>query len=564
MVFYNPQIYNKKIWYFIAISFNVISCKCHAEELFTFLYKYKQEDRYFCSQSLPLATTKEKLCNANNFNIDPTRKYSRLIKHSRIKNVFGEDEYHCSTNPLLASTREQICQSHTIDFKDKINEIQGKASLKLVFDSVQRKKERFLGININNDYKSSTDDQENHNNQVCNPSQIITISSGSAHDDQMLKEYAAHIANIKPYSRRKVLEYINFVNRNIYPNNIDLVLHNCGDKDHSKQYMTLAFGTKESAINFEVNSNELGLGYQDYAAEFLKMNRFSLNHKNLNLEGKALYNGLSEDINNQYNIKYNKVWVISPTEFVNTNVSYNNFDYLSDIYISDIYNTLLSNNFVINDVNFISSNFVLGVDYTALKNQNVEYTIGFTSSYTKYHPKFGITRDYDYNINNIYAITRLHELGVSFYLDNEFIASKKYRNTAAAVFYEKKFKNYFLNILFMYNDRRANLNDKIKYFNYDFKIGKHIYISHNILKRIKPHISIGCVDILNDLSNSNIHLNQKNNVKIGYDIRNKFKKEVGISVLLTNKNNNMYALNVSGFHIDKNLKGVSLSMNVRL
>ncbi|RST64476.1 hypothetical protein [Candidatus Aquarickettsia rohweri] len=505
-----------------------------------------------------------------------TKEEVCALNHPLFLAVYPQKD--CSAKPIClyrgiklkdaALTKQEICDEKKTDTPSNpqcipehknLNQIIDNKLNTSVLESIQDVRECFLGSEISNKSEKLVYYLGNHFYKQCNSIQLKIIPSGSDYYDGILKRYATYLENIKPFDENKILEYVHFINRMLYPNSINLIPNNCSDKNFLHQCCaTLSFIKTNISANFDLNSEQKALLSQDSKDGFLYHNNFSIKYKDqwfknsrLDYELKSNYSS-----NNQHKIKYTKLFEVSPTKFISTSVSYDNYDYLADIHGLDNLNNFVNNELTNENNkyrNYSSSNLVLSINYTTLNDHNKEYTVGYANRYAKYRHNFGLEKNHIYNINNIYTIIRLHELGVSFYLGNEFSFNEKYRNTVAAVFYKKDFKDYFFNSLLMYGDRKMNDDYKAKYYNSELKMGKTIDAPGRTFKYIIPSFSLNYISILGY---------GINNKKLNKNTKNKLQKVVGVTLVPKNKVYNKANLNFSYWQINNAQKGVSFSINL--
>ncbi|WPX97414.1 hypothetical protein [Candidatus Bandiella euplotis] len=147
-----------------------------------------------------------------------------------------------------------------------------------------------------------------------------------------------------------------------------------------------------------------------------------------------LYGGVRGRFSNGslYSIKYSKLLNIKATQFIKSSVSYNNFDYMSDVYTLDNFNNSPIDILDLGN-NYLSNNLILDFNYTGLYSPDIDYTIGCGHRWTKYKHKLDSYRNYRYNVSNAYGIIRFENLGIYLYLEKELTFNKKYKDTIAAI-----------------------------------------------------------------------------------------------------------------------------------
>jgi hypothetical protein len=520
---------------FIVCSFisNIIIFKCNAE-LYTALHKDEINDKYHCSTSSFLAYTIDDLCNPRNIDL-ASKKYTHLVQ---LKN--HGNSLFCSASPYLSQTQKEICHSYSIqeDIKNrqeekhktseelgkKLHDLHDMIGAKInnsVVEKLQSTKERFISneIDLIPDYSNNPCYQ-----QKSNFVQLKVILTKYDYYNNILEDYAKYIENIKPFSAEKALTYINYINRSIYPNSLKLAFSNCSEKNMLVQHATLSLNLKKLSANIDLNSGKQAFMMLNDEEQYSNSAYFTMRYNDLWLKNSSLnYELRGYNDNYKHKIKYSKLFNISATQFINTSISFNNFDYMADVYTLDNFSNL-TNNILGIDNNHSSNNFILDANYTTLRASDIEYTIGYMHRYAKYRYKSDSYKNHGYNVNNVYAITRFHKLGISLYLDNEFSFNKKYRNTIAAILYKRSFKDCFFNALLMYGDRNINAEYRARYYNNEFIASKKINISSRTLKQIKPYIGLRYMDIRGD--------NKKDSTKIVSMNNNKLQKIIGIDIKL--------------------------------
>ena len=547
------------IAFLLIISIN--NCESNAELLYTFLDQ--KNNVSFCSASPNLAYNVKDLCRLKNINLD-SKIFVPLTKQP------NKDKYFCSRYPY--STKEEICHSYFIqedikssqEDKQKANKelekklpdfhnIIGAKINNSVVEKLQSAKERFTSneIDLIPDYSNNPCYQ-----QKSNFVQLKVILTKYDYYNDILEDYARYIENIKPFSAEKAFTYINYINRNIYPNSLRLTFDNCSEKNMLVQHAALSLNLKELSVNIDLNSGKQAFMMQNDEEQYSNSAYFTMRYNDLWLKNSSLnYELKGYNDNYKHNIKYSKLFNISATQFINTSISFNNFDYTADVYTLDNFSNLTNNILGIGN-NHSSNNFILDANYTTLKAYDIEYTIGYMHRYAKYKHKSDLYKNHSYKVNNIYAITRFHKLGISLYLDNEFSFNKKYRNTIAAIFYKKNLKDYFFNTLLMYGDRNINSEYRARYYNNEFIAGKKINISSRILKQIKPYIGLRYMDIRG--------YNKKDNIKITSMKNNKLQKIIGIDIIPVHSRNNDIILKFAYWHSSNKKNGLSLELGLTL
>ena len=493
----------------------------------------------------------------------------QITNHNLFLAVFQDckQRFYCvhTGNRLqdVALTKKEICRSYSIqediknrqEEKQEVNEelekklpdfhnIIGAKINNSVVEKLQSAKERFTSneIDLVSDYSNNPCYQ-----QKSNFVQLKVILTKYDYYNDILEDYARYIENIKPFSAKKAFTYINYINRNIYPNSLRLTFDNCSEKNMLVQHATLSLNLKELSVNIDLNSGKQAFMMQNDEEQYSNSAYFTMRYNDLWLKNSSLnYELKGYNDNYKHNIKYSKLFNISATQFINTSISFNNFDYMADVYTLDNFSNLTDNILGIGN-NHSSNNFILDANYTTLKAYDIEYTIGYMHRYAKYKHKSDLYQNHSYKVNNIYVITRFHKLGISLYLDNEFSFNKKYRNTIAAILYKRSFKDYFFNALLMYGDRDINSEYSARYYNNKFAAGKRINVSSRTLKQIKPYIGLRYMDIR------------------GYNKKdNKLQKIIGIDIIPVHGRNNDIILKLAYWHSSNKKNGLSLELRLTL
>ena len=551
--------YKRFVFLLATLIIRTFVCESKAE-LYTVLRS--KGGGYICTSTPYFAIDTKDLCYSS---IAKSEKFTPLVKNK-------SQTFVCSVNPYLSSSKEEICHSYYIqediknrqEEKQEVNEelekklpdfhnIIGAKINNSVVEKLQSAKERFTSneIDLISDYSNNPCYQ-----QKSNCVQLKVIFTKYDYYNDILEDYARYIENIKPFCAEKASTYINYINRNIYPNSLQLTLDDCNEKNMLVQYATLSLNLKELSTNIYLNSDKQAFIMQNDEEQYSNSYYFTMRYNDLWLKNSSLsYELRGYSDNYMHKIKYSKLFNLSATQFINTSISFNNFDYMADVYTLDNFSNL-TNNILGIDNNYLLNNFILDANYTTLKASDTEYTIGYMHRYAKYKHKSDSYKNHSYNVNNVYAITRFHKLGISLYLDNEFSFNKKYRNTIAAILYKKNLKDYFFDALLMYGDRNINSEYRARYYNNEFIAGKKINISSRTLKQIKPYIGIRYMDIRG--------YNKKDNIKITSMKNNKLQKIIGIDIIPVHSRNNDIIFKFIYWHSSNKKNGLSLELGLTL
>ena len=413
---------------------------------------------------------------------------------------------------------------------------------------------------------------------------IITDPTGSEYYDSLLKEYSRHIAAIKPFDYKKIKNYLDFINRNLNPYYLKLNFLCNGNKKEYKNGNSTCTGVlslKEKRIGGKLRvqtdwkKKDKTKPNKDWASkEYLLGNYISLKYKDLGVDNsnvlfKVNDNG-SDDY--KYTIKYTKSFQIQPTSIVNASIAHNNIDYLSEVHELDIINRLDNTEYEVyrTHYNYKPSNLLLELRYKLLCDNAIEYSVGYVNRYTKYshlktHPIADIDetlgKETNYNINHVYFVTKILNLGLTFYAGYEYDFHHKNKHITGAIFYKKTFYDYFIDISFLHSNREWENKEGNTFINnrkvsdsyIASRIGKKIEIKNDFIKNIQPYITI-----LQD------YKHRKKAGKTEIDKKKEKNLQKGVGAVIVPSLKNLRDLEADLFYLqDKRDKSVILSLKLK-
>ena len=186
-------------------------------------------------------------------------------------------------------------------------------------------------------------------------------------------------------------------------------------------------------------------------------------------------------------------------------ISHNNIDYLSEILHFDIEENLRNHNLdkekaIEEAKNYQSkaSNLILDTHYKFLHKDSVEYTVGYSYRHVSYShlknpdKKLSLKDLPKYHLNHVYAVSKILNHGLIFYIGYENDFNNKYRHIISAMFYNKSLQNYFFNLTIFNSDRKwkneSNDHYKVDDFYSSAKIGKKILVNSSIINNFSPYV----------------------------------------------------------------------------
>ncbi|WPX96201.1 hypothetical protein [Candidatus Bandiella euplotis] len=527
-----------------SIILNITTFECNAK-LYTILHKNKNNDKYHCSTSKFLSYTIDKLCKQKNDNLT-SNKYTPLVYLENYKN-----KPFCSASPHLSSTKEEICSSYYIkELKEGLRKRQNIS----VIEKLQSAKEKIIRNEIDltsNDFANPCKEQKG------NLIKLKVILTKYDHYNDILMDYAKYIESISPFNVCKAFAYINYINRNIYPNSLKLTFDNYDEKNELALYGTLSLDLKNLSTDLGLNTGKKAFVIEEGEPKHSGLNYFAMGYNDMLLKNSRLnYEIKSYSKQFKHNIKYSKLLNIKATQFIKSSVSYNNFDYMSDVYTLDNFNNSPIDILDLGN-NYLSNNLILDFNYTGLYSPDIDYTIGCGHRWTKYKHKLDSYRNYRYNVSNAYGIIRFENLGIYLYLEKELTFNKKYKDTIAAILYKGALKDYYFNALSMYGNRNINSEHRELYYNNEFVVGKKINISSKILEQMKPYIGLRYMNIKG-------HNKKNNNIQITSIENSKLQKIIGIDVIPVRMRDNDIVIKFIYWHNDNKKNGCSLEIGLKL
>lgn len=417
--------------------------------------------------------------------------------------------------------------------------------------------------------------------------EVVVDKTGSEHYDQLLATYAKHISDIKPFNHQKINAYLKFINRNLKPYRIELEFscnntNNKGESNVCTGFLSLkkkeisgefVFGTYLKKEAEQESSIEGASEHYSDPKFYPQRSYMHLNYKDLGFEDSdlQLLVGNKYHKNYQYEIKYTKSFQQHATSIIKASISHNNIDYLSDILHVDIKGKLQSHNLEENEVeNYQSkaSNLLLDTHYKFLHKDSVEYTVGYSYRYTSYshlknpsNKKLFLKDLPKYHINHVYAVSKILNHDLIFYIGYENDFSNKYRHIASAMFYKKSLQNYFFDLTIFNSDRKwKNENNdhyKVDDFYSSAKIGKKISVNSSIINDFSPYVILTYDN--KSRRGRSITISKEQNVQQGLGVTMTAK----IDGRLKNIEADLLYLNGRKIGFNKKSESILLSFNVK-